>query len=74
MLEVSYHEWKSLVKCKGTEASVVWVRDAQACAEGNRKVRHDDKLHALPESTSEKPTSGHANMARFSEAVRLYWN
>ena len=37
LLEVSYHKWKSLARCKGAEASVVWVRDTQVGAEGNRK-------------------------------------
>ena len=27
LLEVSYHEWKSLARCKDAEASIVWVRD-----------------------------------------------
>ena len=54
--EVSYHEWKSLARCKGAEASIVWVRDTQVGAEGNRKDKDDEKLHALPESESVKPT------------------
>lgn len=54
--EVSYHEWKSLARRKGAEASIVWVRDTQAGAEGNRKDKDDEKLHALPESESVKPT------------------
>ena len=26
--KVSYNEWKSLAKCKGTEASIVWARES----------------------------------------------
>ena len=56
LLEVSYHEWKSLAKHKGAEASVVWVRDTQAGAEGNREDGDYHKLQDLPESDSVKPT------------------
>ena len=56
-------------KMKGTEARVVWVRDNQAGVEGNHKVRDDKNLHALPESNSEKPTSGCTDVARFGEAA-----
>ena len=56
LLEVSYHEWKSLARRKDAEASIVWVRDTQAGAEGNREDMEDKKLHALPESESVKPT------------------
>ena len=67
ILEVSYHEWKFLARRKGTEASVVWVRDTQAGAEGNHKDRDYEKLQALAESNSEKPTSGCADVSRFGE-------
>ena len=56
LLEVSYHEWKSLARRKDAEASIVWVRDAQAGAEGNREDSDYKKMHALPESNSVKPT------------------
>ena len=65
---MSYHEWKTLARCKGAEASVVWVRDSQAGAEGNRKDSDYEQLQALPESNSVKPTSGRADVARFGEA------
>ena len=51
---MSYHEWKSLAK--DAEASIVWVRDTQAGAEGNREDSEYEKLQALPESDSVKPT------------------
>ena len=54
LIEVSYHEWKSLARRRATEASVVWVRDTQAGAEGNRKDSDYEKLLALPESDSVK--------------------
>ena len=54
--EVSYHEWKSLARRKDAEASIVWVRDTQAGAEGNREDSDYKKLQALPESNSVKPT------------------
>ena len=63
---MSYHEWKSLARCKDAEASIIWVRDTQAGAEGNRKDSEYEKLQALPESNSVKPTSGHAD-------VKLVW-
>ena len=63
---MSYHEWKSLARCKDAEASIVWVRDTQAGAEG--KDSDCEKLQALPESNSVKPTSGRADVARFGEA------
>ena len=65
---MSYHEWKSLARCKDAEASIVWVRDTQAGAEGNREDSDYEKLQALPESDSVKPTSGRADVARFGEA------
>ena len=54
--EVSYHEWKSLARCKGAEFSIVWVRDTQVGAEGNREDSDYKKLQALPESDFGKPT------------------
>ena len=65
---MSYHEWKILARCKDTEASIVWVRDTQAGAEGRREGNDYEKMHALPESNSVKPTLGRADMARFGEA------
>ena len=65
---MSYHEWKSLTRHKDAEASIVWVRDTQAGAEGNRKDSDYEKMHALPESNSVKPTSSRADVARFGEA------
>ena len=56
LLEVSYHEWKSLARRKDAEASIVRVRDTQADAEGNREDSEYEKLQALPESNSVKPT------------------
>ena len=53
---MSYHEWKSLARRKDAEASIVWVRDTQAGAEGNRKDSEYNKMHVLPESDSMKPT------------------
>ena len=55
-MEVSYHEWKSLARHKDAEASIVWVRDTQVGVEGNRKDSDYEKIHALPESNSVKPT------------------
>ena len=69
LLEVSYHEWKSLARRKDAEASIVWVRDTQAGAEGNREDSDYEKMHALPESDSVKLTSGGADAARFSETI-----
>ena len=65
---MSYHEWKSLARRKDAEASIVWVRDTQSGAEGNREDSEYEKMHALPESSSVKPTSGRADVARFGEA------
>ena len=44
LLEVSYHEWKSSARRKDAEASIVWVRDTQAGAEGNREDSEYEKL------------------------------
>ena len=68
LLEVSYHEWKSLARRKSAESSVVWVRDTQMGVEGNCEDMDDEKLHALSESNFVKPTSGCADVARFGEA------
>ena len=65
---MSYHEWKSLARRKDAEASIVWVRDTQAGVEGNRKDSEYEKMHALPEGNSVKPTSGRTDVARFGEA------
>ena len=53
---MSYYEWKNLARRKDAEASVVWVRDTQAGAEGNHEDIEYEKMHALPESDSVKPT------------------
>ena len=53
---MSYHEWKSLARYKVAEASVVWVKDTQVGAEGNRKDSDYEKLQVLAESNSVKPT------------------
>ena len=37
--------------------------------EGNCEDNDYEKLQALPESNSVKPTSGRADMARFGEAI-----
>ena len=68
LLEVSYHEWKSMARRKGAEASIIWVRDTQAGAEGNREDSDYEQLQALPESNSMKPTSGCTDVAWFAEA------
>ena len=66
---MSYHECKSLARCKGTEASAVSVKDTQVGAGGNRKDMDNKKLHALLENNFVKPTSGCVDMARFGEAA-----
>ena len=75
-MEVSYHEWKSLARPKDAEASIVWVRDTQAGVEGNREDSEYEKLQALPESDSVKPTSGCTDVARFGvtalEAAKIF--
>ena len=43
------------------------MRDTQAGVEGNRKDSEYEKMYALPESNSVKPTSGCADVARFGE-------
>ena len=65
---MSYRKWKSLARCKGAEASVVWVRDTQVGAEGKCQDSDYEMLHPLPESKYVKPTSGCADVARFGEA------
>ena len=55
LLEVCYHKWKSLARHKGTEASVIWVRDTQAGAAGNCKGMDYKKLQVLAESNAVKP-------------------
>ena len=65
---MSYHKWKSLARRQDAEASTVWVRDTQAGVEGNRKDSDYEKLQALPEGNSVKPTSGHADVVKFGEA------
>ena len=66
---MSYHAWESLARCKDAEASIIWVRDTQVGAEGNREDSDYEKLQALPESNSVKPTSGCPDVARFGEAA-----
>ena len=53
---MAYHKWKSLTKRKGTEACIVWVRGTQAGVDANRADSDYEKLQALPESNSVKPT------------------
>ena len=65
---MSYHKWKSLARRKDAEASIVWVRDTQAGAEGNREDSKYENVHALPESDSVKLNSGCTGVARFGEA------
>ena len=64
---MSYHEWKSLAKCKGAKASIVWLREAQAGADSCNEDRDYEKLQALAESNSVKPTSGCDDVAKFGE-------
>ena len=66
---MSYHQWRSLAKCKGAEGSVVWVTDIQVGVEGNHENMDDEKLNALPESKSVKLASSFADVARFGEAA-----
>ena len=66
---MSYHEWKSLARHKGAEASFVWVRHTQAGAEGNHEDSDCEKLQALLESNFVKPISGRADVARFGEVA-----
>ena len=54
LLEVSYHERKNWQK--GTEASIVWVRDTHVGVEGNREDSDYKKWQALPENNSVKLT------------------
>ena len=56
LLEVSYNEWKSLARGKGAETSVVWARDTQVGVEGNCEDIDNEKLLALMENNSVKPT------------------
>ena len=58
-----------MAKCKGAEASIIWVRGAQIGAEHCGKDSDYEKLQALAKSNSVKPTSGHADVARFGEAA-----
>ena len=66
---MSYHEWKSLTKGKGAEASIVWVREAQAGADHCSEDSDYKKLQTLAESNFLKPTSGRTDVARFGEVA-----
>ena len=54
-----------MAKCKGTEASIVWVRVAKVFADSCGEDRNYKKLQALAESNSVKLTSGCDDVARF---------
>ena len=66
---MSYDKWKSLAKHKGTEASIVWVREAQEGADHCGEDGDNEKLQALAVSNLVKPTSGFADVARFGEVA-----
>ena len=70
LLEVSYHEWKSLARRRGAEASIAWVRETQAGADNFAADVDDEKREVLAECNYLKPTSGRDDVARFG-AVAL---
>ena len=41
--EVSYHEWKSLARCKCAKDSIVWVREAQMGADSCEEDTDNEK-------------------------------
>ena len=43
---MSYNKWKSLAKRKGTEASIVWVREAQTGVDSCDKGMDNEKPHS----------------------------
>ena len=69
LLEVSYHEWKSLARHKGAEASVVWVRETQVGADNFAAATDTEKLEFLAKCNFAKITSSPDDMARFEEVT-----
>ena len=69
LIEVSYHEWKSLARCKGAEASIVWVRETQAGADNFTATTDTEKPKFLAKCNFTKTTSSSDDVARFSEVT-----
>ena len=65
LIEVSYHEWKSLARCKGAEASIVWVRETQAGADNFAATTDTEKPNFLAKCNFTKTTSSSDDVARF---------
>ena len=62
---MSYHEWKTLARCKVTEASTVWVKEAQAGANSCDEDADNKKPQVLVEYNSVMLTSSRDDVARF---------
>ena len=54
-----------MARCKGAEASIIWVREAQAGADSCDDDTHHEKLQALAECNYGIPTLTCDDMARF---------
>ena len=66
---MSYNEWKSLAKRKGAEASITWVREAQAGEDSCDEDADHEKPQELAESNSVMPISSCNDVARFEGSV-----
>ena len=66
---MSYHEWKSLARCKGAEGGIVWVRETQAGADNFAATTNTEKPKFLAKCNFAKTTSSSDDVARFSEVT-----
>ena len=70
LIEVSYHEWKSLARCKGAEASIVWVRETQAGADNFAATIDTEKPNVWQNATSQRQPQAQMMWQGFQ---KLHW-
>ena len=69
LIEVSYHKWKSLARCRGAEAGIVWVRETKAGADNFAAALDTKKPKFLEKCNFAKTTSSSDDVARFEEII-----
>ena len=64
---MSYHTWNSLARCKGAEASIIWIREVKAGADSHNEDGEHEKPQEWAQCNFEMPTLGWADAVRSGE-------
>ena len=56
-----------MARCKGTEASIIWIREVQAGADSHNEDAEHEKPQELAQCNFEMPTLGWDDAVRFGE-------